>query len=176
MFIFWKHLSECWFQPPLTSYRSSNLKAWFLVNCSVSHLFHTPHPSVLFFNHHSASGRLPSRKGSPLPGLPPNPSAACPSAPCAAHSPVLPTTCRSAPCHSSLLYCGNIRHHCQPLPACVAKIILSRTLVGAGDVSSYQHVYVWSCRDRQAPVDADLSDTNFRDRREAAYYLPPLSK
>lgn len=98
----------------------------------------TPHPSLLFFNHHSASGRLPSRKGSPLPGLPPNPSTACPPALRAAHSPVSPTTCRSAPCHSSPLSCGNIRHRCQSVPASVAKITLSRTLGGAGDVSSYR--------------------------------------
>lgn len=111
----------------------------------------TPHPSVLFFNHHSASGGLPSRKGSPLPGLPPNPSAACPSARHAAHSPVLPTTCRSTPCHSSPLSCGNIRHHCQPVPACVAKITLSRTL-GVQVTSVAISVFnVWSCDDRQAP-------------------------
>lgn len=88
----------------------------------------TPHCSVLVFNHHTASGRLPSRKGSPLPGLPPNPSAACPSALPAAHSPVLPTTCRSTPCHSSLMCCGNIRPQCRSVPACVAKITLSGTL------------------------------------------------
>lgn len=119
---------------------------------------------VLFFNHHSASGRLPSRKGSPLLGLPPNPSAACPSAFHAAHSPVLPTTCHSAPCHSSL-NCGNIQHHCQSVAACVSKITLSRTL---DDVSSYQCIWCEPCNDRQAPLDTDLSSANFYDSLEGA--------
>lgn len=172
-----KHLSECWMRSPpapcqvddlrcCSNINISSLMAPYLVNYfrSITRLFcnisfwlllwepkRTPHPSVLFFNHHSASGGLPSRKGSPLPGLPPNPSAACPSARHAAHSPVLPTTCRSTPCHSSPLSCGNIRHHCQPVPACVAKITLSRTL-GVHVTSVAISVFnVWSCDDRQAP-------------------------
>jgi len=27
---------------------------------------------------------------------------------------------------------------------------------------------VWSCRDRQVPLDVDLSDTNLHDRQEGA--------
>lgn len=88
---------------PTSSFSVSWLHIWLTIllnNASVpKHLFfwlflwepkNPPHPPVLFFNHHSASGRLPSRKGSPLPGLPSNPSAACPSALHAAHSPVCP--------------------------------------------------------------------------------------
>lgn len=157
-----KHLSECWIQSPhvpcqvddlcccsninISRFTAPYLLNYFLIHLSVlQHFFwlllwvhkHTPHPLVLFFNHHSASGRLPSRKGSPLPDLPPNPSAGCPSSLYAAHSPLLPTTCHPTPCQSPPLCCGNIQHHCQP--ACVAKIILSRTL-GVQVTSSYEHV------------------------------------
>lgn len=91
-------------------------------------------PPFIFFNHHTASSRPASRKGSPLPGLLPNPSAACLSAFRAAHSPVLPTTCHSTSCHSSLLSWGNIRHH--SVSAGVSRITLSRAL---DDVRSCQH-------------------------------------
>lgn len=47
--------------------------------------------------------------------------------------PVSPAPCRSTPCHSSGLSCGNIQHHCQSVSACVSKITLSRT---PSDVSS----------------------------------------
>lgn len=124
-----------------------------------------PTLKFLFFNHHSASGRLPSRKGRPLPGLPPNLSAACLSALHAAHSTVLPTTCCPTPCHSS---CGNIGYHFQPVPAWVAKITLSRTL-GVHVTSVAISVFnAWSCCDRQAPLDVDPSYTNFLDGQDGA--------
>lgn len=141
----------CWpmpFAPTATFPPPYSVSSFLFIRRSVlQHFFwlilleskHSPHLWVLFFNHHSASGRLPSRKGSPLLGLPPNPSAACPSAFHAAHSPVLPTTCHSTPCHSPL-NCGNIQHHCQSVPACVSKITLSRTL---DDVGSYVHL-IWT--------------------------------
>lgn len=40
---------------------------------------------------------------------------------CAAHSPVLATTCSPTPCHSSPLCCGNIRDPCQPVPRVLPK-------------------------------------------------------
>ena len=86
-------------------------------------------------------------------------------------APHTPRSCRSIPCHSSRPSCGNIRHHWQPVPACVAKIILSGTL-GVGYRWRQQLSACSMCdpavTDRRLFLDIDLSDRNFHDRQEGA--------
>lgn len=86
--------------------------------------------------------------------------------------PVSPAPCRSTPCHSSGLSCGNIQHHCQSVSACVSKITLSRT---PSDVSSLSlHLMCDSRLTDTHLLDIDFSNTHFRDRQEGASY-PPLA-
>lgn len=94
--------------------------SWFL-----GHLRHRPHPLLfIIFNHHNASGRPPSRKGSlRLPDLQLNPSTACSSAYCGGRTHPVPLRFLS-------LSCTELWKHPTSVPVsvcmCVSKITLSR--------------------------------------------------
>lgn len=92
-------------------------------------------PFIIFFNHHTASGRLPSRKGSPSTGLLPNPSAACLSALRTARSPSL---AHYVPLHFLSLFSAELWKHPTSLSVSVrvSRITLCRAL---DDVRSCRH-------------------------------------